>query len=59
MTRIYAAYHLLEHGPLSYSEVKEITRWSASTVCWVLNHLVERGYAERVSGRPYKFRLAA
>lgn len=41
MTRSYALLKLLEHGPLSRSEILEITGWTKQQVHSVLQYLAE------------------
>lgn len=43
MSRTYAARRLLEHGPLTRSEFKNITGWKPATVSAVLGYLVDCG----------------
>ncbi len=50
MTRIYAAKRLLEHGPLTRSELRCITGWHQSTVSAVLARLLSSGIAKQEIG---------
>ena len=43
MTRTYAAKRLLEHGPLTQKEFKEITGWTPKQASKTLARLVELG----------------
>lgn len=47
MTRTYAARRLLEHGPLTTSEMVEITGWGKSTVHWIIFQLEAIGVVRR------------
>ena len=47
MTRTYAARKLLEHGPLTFAEFLNITRWPASSAQLALEMLVDTGEAIR------------
>lgn len=42
MSRTYAARRLLEHGPLTLREIREITRWPHGTVKNILARLIAR-----------------
>lgn len=59
MTRSYAAIRLLEHGPLTFAEVRQITGWPPESVRVTLQHLQATGkvYAERVSSMRRRYRL--
>ena len=43
MTRAHAAEQLLKHGPLLFSEFREITGWPADVCSKTLDHLRRRG----------------
>ena len=43
MTRTYAMQKLLEHGPLTLSEARNITRWNGRSTGYILAHLVKKG----------------
>lgn len=53
MTRTYAAKRLLEHGPLTFGQLVEITGWTYAQVSSVLLCLDKAGLLE-VSGRSKK-----
>lgn len=62
MTKTYAAKRLLEHGPLSFSEILVITGWHVSRVNRVLRCLEGRGEIRRfhLTGRHRNvYRLSA
>ncbi|MCC2632158.1 MAG: hypothetical protein K0S48_44 [Ramlibacter sp.] len=61
MTRTYAAKRLLEHGPLTFTEMREITGWPARVVAGALRSLMETGVAvaERCGRHKNLYRLAA
>lgn len=44
--RTYTAKRLLEHGPLTYREFKEITGWPENAVESTLKGLVDTGIAQ-------------
>lgn len=46
MTRTYAVRRLLELGPLTYGELREITGWPSSTIHFVLNRLGARRFSQ-------------
>lgn len=50
MTRSYAAKRLLEHGPLSVNEFRQITGWPYFVATRALQTLLDSGVARRVSG---------
>lgn len=54
MTRTYIALKLLEHGPLTFREFREITGWPGRTASKTLWWLQETGRAVRDG----KWRLA-
>ncbi len=59
MTRTYAAQKLLEHGPLRYAEMIEITGWTNKTVQSALRRLCNRGAVRRRNARRgYVYELA-
>lgn len=60
MTRSYAARKLLEHGPLTFAEFREITRWTYDQARKVLEYLQETGavVAERCGPHRNLYRLA-
>lgn len=60
MTRTYAAKRLLEHGPLTLAEMREITGWEHAAVVAALRQLMETGLAviEYCGRRPNIYRLA-
>jgi len=43
MTRTYAAKRLLEHGPLNFRELVEITGWPPRVCSTTLKNLKRRG----------------
>lgn len=43
MTRTYAARKLLEHGPLTFGEMRAITLWTAPQVSSALQNLEKMG----------------
>lgn len=43
MTKTHAMLRLLEHGPLTFAEAREITGWPRAAVCAILQHLVVSG----------------
>ncbi len=45
MTRTYAARRLLEHGPLNFRELVEITGWPPRSCSMTLKNLKRRGLA--------------
>jgi DNA-binding MarR family transcriptional regulator len=47
MTRPYAMCRLLEHGPLRFAEMLEITRWPKPHLEIVLDRLEKRGRIRR------------
>ncbi len=57
MTRTYALYKLLEHGPLTLSEIVEICGWSKRTCSRAIWRLIEQGMVRREHG-PGRFRYA-
>jgi len=61
MTRTYAARRLLEHGPLTFSEVQEITGWPKPVVDSALQRLCRRGVVRVVNcgGVRRAYRLAS
>jgi len=46
MTRVHVAKKLLEHGPLTFGEFCEITRWKASQAWTALSNLEKSGYLQ-------------
>ena len=54
MTRSYAAKRLLEHGPLTFSEMVVITGWTASQVSRAIDSLDKAGLLE-ISGKRMKY----
>ena len=46
MTRRHAAKRLLEHGPLTADEMRQITGWSVKVVHTTLWHLANLGVVE-------------
>ena len=46
MTRTYAVRRLLELGPLTYGELRDITGWPSSTIHFVLNRLGARRFSQ-------------
>lgn len=61
MTRPYILCALLEHGPLTRAEVREITGWPPKAVEPALRQLLAAGLAEIEYRfrRPNLYRLAA
>lgn len=61
MTRTYAAKRLLEHGPLTFAELLEITGWKVRQLDCALASMLKTGVATR-SNEPgchrYIYRLA-
>lgn len=51
MTRPYAATRLLEHGPLTFAEMLEITGWSEKTLESALRRLMRQGTVRRLHQR--------
>ena len=49
MTRTYAAYQLLRHGPLNSGEFMQITGWTWDSCSSVLKRLRKRGKVRLVS----------
>jgi len=49
MPRTYAAKRLLEHGPLSMAQFKEITGWKPRQARRTLQSLVDTGVAHRMN----------
>jgi predicted transcriptional regulator len=47
MTRSYALVKLLEHGPLTTSEIEQITGWTKRQVQRTISHVSEDGRIER------------
>lgn len=45
MTKTYAMQKLLEHGPLTLAEARNITRWRGRTTAHILEHLTKKGVA--------------
>lgn len=43
MSRTYALQMLLEHGPLTRKEIREITGWRSKAVIQTISQLVEWG----------------
>ena len=43
MTKTYAMQKLLEHGPLTLAEAREITLWGGKTTAHVLEYLKKKG----------------
>lgn len=50
MTRTHAAKRLLEHGPLTFAEMLEITGWKLKQVDGTLQKLLKQGYVKRIGG---------
>lgn len=50
MCRTYAAKRLLEHGPLTFAEMLEITGWKLKQVDGTLQKLIKQGFVKRMSG---------
>lgn len=51
MTRTYALFKLLEHGPLTFSEIQEICGWG-KRICWrAVNRLIDQDMVRRESGK--------
>ncbi len=48
MTRTYAARRLLEHGPLSMAQFKEITGWPAQQAYNTIKALLSSGTVEPI-----------
>jgi predicted transcriptional regulator len=61
MTRTYTAKRLLEHGPLTWRELLEITGWRESVLKGAIQNLIdtELVVAEKASSRRNVYRLAA
>lgn len=61
MTHTYAAKRLLEHGPLTWREMADITRWQRGALDAALRCLMETGLviAERSGPHRNRYRLAA
>lgn len=60
MTRRHAAKRLLEHGPLTWGELMEITGWSYNALRGAMSALMEMGtvVAEPHEGRLNVYRLS-
>lgn len=59
MTRTYAARRLLEHGPLTFAELREITGWTHNQLRSAIYRLLERPAIEvEKRGRNNVYRLA-
>lgn len=43
MKKTYAMQKLLEHGPLTLAEAREITLWGGKTTAHVLEYLKKKG----------------
>ena len=54
MTRTYAVKRLLEHGPLTFGELVEITGWSPAQVSTTIDALGRTGLIA-VRGQRMKF----
>jgi predicted HTH transcriptional regulator len=50
MTRTYALRRLLEHGPLTAREIREIARWSLHATHTTLECLVRSGVVTSIGG---------
>jgi predicted transcriptional regulator len=61
MTRTYTAKRLLEHGPLTWRELLEITGWRESVLKGAIQNLIdtELVVAEKASARRNVYRLAS
>lgn len=60
MNRSYAALRLLEHGPLKFAEIMEITGWSESCCRKVLCRLHGRGEIHRTArGKSGEYQIGA
>jgi predicted transcriptional regulator len=61
MTRTYTAKRLLEHGPLTWRELLEITGWRESVLKGAIQNLIDSEFvvAEKASARRNVYRLAA
>ncbi len=59
MTRTYAAKRLLEHGPLTFGELVEITGWSSRQVESVIYSMVDQGLVQHTSELGQRRRLYA
>lgn len=57
MTRTYAAKRLLEHGPLSFAEFKEITGWTHRTAWRAIERLMQFGQVKPIYRTGYGRRL--
>lgn len=57
MPRTYAAKRLLEHGPLTFAEMLEITGWNFKQVDHTLQTLIKQGIAVRAgrAGRTKRY----
>lgn len=51
MTRTYAAKRLLEHGPLTFGQLVEITGWTSAQVSTTLAALDKSGMLQVGGGR--------
>jgi predicted transcriptional regulator len=60
MTYTYAAKRLLEHGPLTFTEFREITGWMRRTCEVALRNLIETELAvtEKLEDGRLLYRLA-
>jgi len=59
MTRTYAAQRLLEHGPLTFREFVEITRWPVSCCRTVWRYLRDKNAARPVNDSGKRKQAAA
>lgn len=54
MSRTYALLKLLEHGPLSQSEIRQITRWVPQRAAETVRYLAETKRITRANGGRWK-----
>ena len=61
MSKTYALRKLLEHGPMTYAELLEVTGWSHPALKSALARTIERGEVQPIPGysrRGYGYRAA-
>ena len=53
MTKTYALKRLLEHGPMTGTEIVYCTCWARTTAFRVIDKLIESGDIRRINGRGF------
>jgi DNA-binding MarR family transcriptional regulator len=48
--RMHVMARLLQHGPLTYRQAREITGWPGRAADYAIDHLRQNGEVERVQG---------